>query len=110
MLPATVRRIGTLVVMDEIFYYSRKVGMSLSLFVHTFPIVKHVTEVKLILGPGHYEEPSWPADGAHSFVAALNEKLPKLECVRMKAHLGDPAFRAAVYVPRRVTLPVGTDV
>ncbi|CAE7409410.1 Ctse [Symbiodinium microadriaticum] len=86
MLPATVRRIGTLVVMDEIFYYSRKVGMSLSLFVHTFPIVKHVTEVKLILGPGHYEEPSWPADGAHSFVAALNEKLPKLECVRMKVH------------------------
>ena len=29
--------------------------MSLSLFVHTFPIVKRVTEVKLILGPGHYE-------------------------------------------------------
>ncbi|CAE7250032.1 Ctse [Symbiodinium natans] len=86
MLPATVQRIGTLVVMDEIFYYSRKVGMSLSLFAQRLPTVATITEVKLVLGPGHYEEPSWPVDGAHIFVTALRAKLPNLERIRMKVH------------------------
>merc|ERR1711924_195666 len=74
-LPPTVHTVGTLVIMAEVYYHSRIAGMTFATFKQSFPVLQHVRELCVVLGPGHYAEPSWnhsPADVAATFL----EKLP----------------------------------
>lgn len=82
-MPGQVRSLGTVVLMSEVFYHSRVVGMSLRHFEHAFPRLPGIREVRMVLGPGHYEEPSWPRGPlvGKRIADALLEKFPGLEAL-----------------------------
>lgn len=86
-VPSSVVSLGTVVLMADIYYHSRVVGMSLSHFREHFPQLPHVRELRLIMGPGHYEEPTWPQGpaGGKAVAEALLAKLPAVTSVRVEA-------------------------
>mmetsp|Transcript_160759 Transcript_160759/g.515933 ORF Transcript_160759/g.515933 Transcript_160759/m.515933 type:complete len:299 (+) Transcript_160759:268-1164(+) len=86
-VPVGIRSLGTVVLMAEIFYHSRVVGMSFSHFVTHFPALPHISELRLLMGPGHYEEPTWPQGtvGGEVVAAALLEKFPGLTSLVVEA-------------------------
>lgn len=92
-VPATVQKLGWLVLMTEIFYHSRVVGMSLAHFAAAFPVLPAVQELRAILGPGHYEEPGWPSGkaGARAAAGVLLQKFPGLGRLVVEAAVESPS-------------------
>jgi len=81
-VPFSVQTLGTVVVMAEVFYHSRVVGMSVSRFVASFPSLPGVQNLQMVLGPGHYEEPTWPS--VETFVDGLCKHFPSLSCLQLE--------------------------
>lgn len=75
-VPDTVLSLGTVVLMAEVWNNSRIVGMSLRHFLESFPRLPHLQELRLVIGPGHYEEPVWPQ--AETLQSTLGSRLPAL--------------------------------
>lgn len=76
-MPSFVTKLGTIVLMDQVFYYSRSVGMTISRFQTSFPRLTEIQELCITIGPGHYEEPTWLQSGSQ-FVDILRTKFPSL--------------------------------
>lgn len=106
-LPPTVQVLGEVVLMAEVFYNSHVVGMSLSKFAKKFPVLPGVREVHALLGPGHYEQPTWPpsAEGASEAADILLQKFPALSrfmvAARVESVSSPPLLGLATHLHER---------
>lgn len=83
-LPATVLSLGRLVLMSERYYHSRVVGMSISYFISHFPSLPNLSTLEVVMGPGHYEQPTWTVSGDH-VAHAFCTKFPSLKVLYVHA-------------------------